>query len=299
MATMKWGMVYSLQNDDFGDELRSFGQWMVGKLTSTVEKLHMHMKFSPEPAFAIHCPLAQKERLFQTYHDISEQFGDVLYIVHVFAEKNSPEFTWVRNELSSRYALIVQGVLLQNALRRFAPAEDSEPDEENLTAIFNNMSQWICRRLAQVTCFKRQENAYKLVIKSSHDGDEDGLSDSSSQSSPAQRKQQEDSQHNERLVKVSGFPSIYTAFQLASLFSDGFQPLDVTIISAEGGRETSEEVGTCHAVVEFKNKCHAYQVVTLYNGRLIEAHGEDEEDYTLKAESCSTDIQRAIAEMSA
>jgi len=94
---------------------RNFGQWMVGKLTSCVEKLHLHMRFSAEPAFTIYCPLSQKERLFQTYQDISAKFGDVLYIVHVFAEKNSPEFTWVRNELSTRYALIGKLVRLDKS----------------------------------------------------------------------------------------------------------------------------------------------------------------------------------------
>lgn len=84
-----------------------------------------------------------------TYERISRKYADVIYVIHILPVKNSLEFKMLK-ELTINYALVGQGVLLEKALTKF-----DEADDLLLRAIFNNMNQYLSRRLSQIICYRR------------------------------------------------------------------------------------------------------------------------------------------------
>jgi hypothetical protein len=131
----------------------------------------------------------------------------------------------------------------------------------------------------------RPENTYKLIIVHSQKPKGDAAVETLNSNAEGGEEEEGDGK-DECRVKVSGFPLHYNDLQLVSLFCDGFQPLRVELTSSEDGN------GSSQAIIEFKNRFHAIQVIMLYHGNSFESFGgEPVEDFTLHVASCSSTVQ--------
>lgn len=94
----------------------------------------------------MHCEPGSRASIYELYETIHKKYSDVIYIIHILPEKNSLEFKLFKN-LTINYALIGQGILIDKALSNF---EDCD-----LNTVYENMNQYISRRISQIICYKR------------------------------------------------------------------------------------------------------------------------------------------------
>jgi hypothetical protein len=80
------------------------------------------------------------------YEELCHSYPSVSFILHILPRKGSPEFEKMKT-LTCRLAIIGQGVLLENALSKFAGADEA--------AVFQNVNQYIARRFSQIVDYKQ------------------------------------------------------------------------------------------------------------------------------------------------
>ncbi|VDM37245.1 unnamed protein product [Toxocara canis] len=186
--------------------------------------------------------LAAADQLIQ-YH------AKVLLVVHILPERDANEYQWMKS-FCERYGLIRQGILLQNALSRFAGAD--------WEVIVENVLRWIMRRLHEiVVATHREQSSLTLrigpeTIPQKYDlkmnGVEKAIQQVLSERVPVERKV------SVSTVRIEGFPSTMNQFQLATVFAD-------FIVKSVELSETHD----C-AMIEFATKFQAAQAAMLFNG---------------------------------
>ncbi|CAJ0560536.1 unnamed protein product, partial [Mesorhabditis spiculigera] len=83
-----------------------------------------------------YAPVNDGVRVAEIYEDIFEKHPSVSLVIHILPFKDSIEYKWMKT-LTARYGLIRQGILLENALNKFA-----DLDRE---MVLGNVAQWIGR----------------------------------------------------------------------------------------------------------------------------------------------------------
>ncbi|KAE9416406.1 hypothetical protein Angca_000438, partial [Angiostrongylus cantonensis] len=94
------------------------------------------------------------------------KFPAVMLVLHILPEKDSPEHGWMRT-LSSVHGFIRQGVLLDNALDRFAAVTKNVSDPYT---VYRNVAQWIARATNRI-CLEKNPSfkPYDLRVGSGKD----------------------------------------------------------------------------------------------------------------------------------
>ncbi|KAI1730819.1 hypothetical protein Ddc_03536 [Ditylenchus destructor] len=298
MAAMQWGMICSTPDYTSFSDLEEFGEWMVKELQSHGETLYISHRFARSARFVLHCKPGDRQAIMDTYERISREYADVIYVIHILPVKNSLEFKMLK-ELTINYALVGQGVLLEKALTKF-----DEADDLLLSAIFNNMNQYISRRLSQIICYRRSENSYNMVINGGNlnrhklkyaypdisdvsSTVEKVLHSSGINLHPASEDNAVTNGSSDidlsSAVVVEGLPHNFNEFQIASIFSKYFRPTSV-LCTYPGA-----------ALVSFSNKYHAAQVVMKLDKIIID--DDKDEQLSLKVTSACPSIQERLNRM--
>jgi len=239
-------MICSVKNESILPEMEDFGQWMVSMLSSYGAKIHLIHGFKQKASFNFHCTPGATEEVTQCYSKINHDFPEVLYLIHILPEPNSAEF-YLMKTLSTKYALIGQGVQLASALSKFSHCNGE-------LEVMNNMNQWILRRLAELVSRHKTEY-FRLTVNGHNPLPPMKCNDNFDSTVEAVLHSVilvRDPEALEKIVLVSGFPVNFNKFQIASLFSN-FRPTNVL-------RAAGDE-----AIVEFTNKFHAAQAIFHYN----------------------------------
>jgi len=274
MPNIKWGIICSVENDPFLlEELRKFGLWLVEKLTVYGSRLSLCRKFDSEPEFLFYSEPGDISSVTGAYLNINEQFPAVIFVLHILPARDSKEYQLMK-DLTLNYALIGQGVLLENAKERFA---DSGP----LEGVMDQMNQWISRRMAQIIS-RQKENNFTLCVRGMDftqpviDLQQDFCS--SVEAVLHSTLEVDNPEILETIVIVDGFPLYFNKYQIASLFSD-FRPKNVL-------RATGDQ-----AIVDFANKFHAAQVIQIYK-KGVEIYDSGGFTLTVRPMTLSSHLQK-------
>jgi hypothetical protein len=130
---------------------REFGKWFTTNVRKYGIQINQLYNFTQEPFYVNRLEPCQKgsnetSSMDTMYENISKKYPNVSFVIHILPHKNSVEFEKMK-QLTCRFSLIGQGILLENALSRFSGAEEA--------SVFNNVNQYIARRFAQIVDFKQ------------------------------------------------------------------------------------------------------------------------------------------------
>uniref|UniRef100_A0A915DEQ8 RRM domain-containing protein n=1 Tax=Ditylenchus dipsaci TaxID=166011 RepID=A0A915DEQ8_9BILA len=290
---MQWGVVCSVPDPSILDQLEDFGHWLVDGLELEAQQNRLAHQFESNASFVWHCSPGDRQKVVSVYEKVCREHPGVFYVIHILPKKNSIEFVLLK-ELTVNYAIIGQGVLVETALSKFGDCA------ANLSDVFQNMNQYIARRLSQICCYRREENTYKLLIngtnpegiltttKDQNNTDVSGAVEMVLHSVGLHGPEDDSKENleynkNGGTVQIQGFPTCFNKFQVAALVSECFRPLSVLCI--QPGK----------ALVHFANQFHAAQVMLLNNGKIIENEGED---FIVTVKSVCPTVQKKVDEVS-
>ncbi|KAI6241202.1 hypothetical protein M3Y99_00343800 [Aphelenchoides fujianensis] len=241
MAEICWGMVCpATADEETTSKLREFGQWFTTKVHEYGLKQNQLYNFAEEPVFVAHLKGVEEEAadgLPGVYEELSAKNPHVSFVLHILPHKHSREFDKLK-EVTSRLSLIGQGVLLENALAKFAAADEA--------AVFRNINQYIARRFAQIVDMRPDHRKTFLVVKQSvmpmkdrnalsyHAEDVHSTVCSVLHGERVLRmaKTQHESKGFRQTAMVCGLPEHYTRFQIANMFAP--QPVASVLITSRG-----------------------------------------------------------------
>ncbi|GMR54101.1 hypothetical protein PMAYCL1PPCAC_24296, partial [Pristionchus mayeri] len=243
---MKWAIVASIPDLAVLPSIQSFGSWLAGELTKEGRKIGTQLILEDSPSIVLNVLPGDIGGNCSAYEKIHNEMPGVQLVVHVLPHENSEEYNWMKS-LSSRYGMIRQGILLENALTHFESTEKTE--------VLRNIIQWIARRSAELARGKAGlEKPFDLRV-----GPDDSIvKPSKGMVNDAMVKSVVngvlhgcDAVDADSCVRVSKLPMGIGEYAVASIFRD---------LSVCGVSIHSDE-----AVVTLKNKFHAHQAASLYN----------------------------------
>ncbi|KAK6725558.1 hypothetical protein RB195_004088 [Necator americanus] len=272
---MRWALVCSVPDPSTVDYLSKFSSWFLTEVTKVAGKLNIYARFEDRPKVAMHVPVGDFEACAVAYERIRRNWPAVMFVLHILPEKNASEYEWMRS-LSAAHGFVRQGVLLENALDKFASVAQ-QGDE--LFSVFSNVAQWVSRATSKLCLDKDPVNRpYDLrvgsgvAIPGNVKIDQDAVQTAvntvlcgSQRMLPLHRE--------ESAVLVSGFPSSLNEFGVAQLFP-GMKVTGVTIAQDK-------------ATVTFATKFLAYQACELDSKKLDRYH-------TLHVQALSDEVQEQL-----
>ncbi|GMT28942.1 hypothetical protein PFISCL1PPCAC_20239, partial [Pristionchus fissidentatus] len=243
---MKWAIVASISDLALLPNIKSFGSWLAGEITSEARKLGTQLTLDTTPSLVATVLPSDLGGNCSAYEKIHKETPSVQLVVHILPHESSEEYNWMKS-LAARYGLVRQGILLDNALTHF--------DNTDKLQVLRNIIQWIARRSAELARGKAghekpfdlrvglDDSLVKLakgmvneaIVKSAVNGVLHGTDTGDSESS----------------VRVAGLPHGMGEYAVAGIFRD----LSVCAVSMQADE----------AIVTLKNKFHAHQAATLYN----------------------------------
>ncbi|KAK6045012.1 hypothetical protein COOONC_17483 [Cooperia oncophora] len=227
------------------------------------------------PKVVQHVPVGDYDACATAYENIRKNWPAVMFVLHILPEKNAREYEWMRT-LSSIHGFVRQGVLLENALDRFASVAKlgNDPSE-----VFANVAQWIARATSKLCLDKDpmykpydlrvgSRNAMSLNVKIDQDAMQTAVNTVLSGSPDLLPLHREES-----AVHVTGFPSSLNEFGVAQLF--------------HGLKVTGVVLNADRATVTFATKFLAYQACSLHGKKLDRFH-------TLRVEPISPEVKEQL-----
>ncbi|EYB94983.1 hypothetical protein Y032_0165g45 [Ancylostoma ceylanicum] len=257
------------------DYLSDFSSWFLSEVTKVAAKLNIYARFEERAKVAMHVPVGNFDACAVAYEKIRKNWPAVMFILHILPEKNAPEYEWMRS-LSAAHGFVRQGVLLENALDKFASVSQQG---NNLYTVFSNVAQWVARATSKLCLDKDPANKpYDLrigsgvVMPGNTKIDQDAIQTAvntvlsrSAHMLPLHRE--------ESAVQITGFPTSLNEFGLAQLFPG----LKVTGVIISQGKAT----------VTFATKFLAYEACQLSSKKLDPYH-------TLHVESLSPEVKEQL-----
>ncbi|VDN40621.1 unnamed protein product [Gongylonema pulchrum] len=245
-----WVLVCSVPDKTIVPELRDFAIWLTGVLQEQAASHGFTHYFDEEPKRVLYTTPGNEVEVRCAYSTIHRELPGVMVVFHILPEPDSLEYKLMK-ELAAKYDLIRQGILLTNAVSRFAGCR--------MRDVVGNILQWFSRCLSRLILASDlypakftmkvgngprgitiippgSADATYAVNKVLHGKDDEKIRCSNAVS----------------LVHVYGFPNNYSKEQLVKLFGK-LRITNVTMNMDPG------------AVVEFANKFHAAQAVLQYN----------------------------------
>ncbi|WKX88086.1 hypothetical protein Q1695_008031 [Nippostrongylus brasiliensis] len=275
---MKWALVCSVEDENIVDKLSEFSSWFLGEVTRVAAKVNIYTTFEERPKAALRVPVGDYDACVEAYETIRRNWPSVTVVIHILPAKNSSEYEWMR-ALSSVHGFVRQGVLLENALDRFASVSKPGGDP---TQVFLNVAQWMARASSKL-CLEKDPAGKPIDICVAEDGsklplnwkiDQDVMNTAVNTvlsgplgALPLYRE--------ESAVYVTGYPSYLNEFGIAQLFHG----LKVTGVAIKSGRAT----------VTFATKFLAYQACLSDGKQLDRVH-------TLRVEPVSHEVKEQLAE---
>ncbi|RCN44224.1 hypothetical protein ANCCAN_09807 [Ancylostoma caninum] len=116
---MRWAVVCSVPDATMVDHLSDFSSWFLSEVTKVAAKLNIYARFEKSAKVAMHVPVGNFDACAIAYEKIRKNWPAVMFILHILPEKNASEYEWMRS-LSAAHGFVRQGVLLENALDKFA-----------------------------------------------------------------------------------------------------------------------------------------------------------------------------------
>uniref|UniRef100_A0A0K0DLI9 AAA_11 domain-containing protein n=1 Tax=Angiostrongylus cantonensis TaxID=6313 RepID=A0A0K0DLI9_ANGCA len=236
---MRWALVCSVHDDSpsFLNTLSDFASWFLSEVSEAARKMNIYEKFEG------------REKMLK--------FPAVMLVLHILPEKDSPEHGWMRT-LSSVHGFIRQGVLLDNALDRFAAVTKNVSDPYTVYRSFKPYDLRVGSGKDMPTNMKVDQDTVQTVVRTVLAG----------QRNPPLLHR------SESAVLVSGFPSSLNEFGIAQLF--------------HGLKVTAVSLGGDSAVVTFATKFLALQACALHSKQLDRLH-------TLRVEPLLLEVQEQLA----
>ncbi|CAI4228530.1 unnamed protein product [Auanema sp. JU1783] len=249
----KYALFCSVPNADVLPKLSEFSTWFLQSLSKEATTIGLYYDFESNPTTIVQIKPGDLEGCAAAYEALNKENPSVQLVLHILPGAYSDEYDWMKS-LATRFGLVRQGVLFENALNRFATMKHDE--------VFKNVAQWISRSLyklcnsrnigdraidirvgtskvlANVKAYNPQliQSAVSLVLH----GTEPSVC------------------REESAVSVEGFSSALNEYGVSQLFDN----LCVTGVSLTPNG----------AVVTFVNKFHAYQACSLNNTFLDRVH---------------------------
>ncbi|VDN36693.1 unnamed protein product [Cylicostephanus goldi] len=124
---MRWALVCSVPDATQVDYLSTFSSWFLAEVTKVAAKLNIYARFEERPKVAMHVPVGDFDACAAAYEKIRLNWPSVMFVLHILPEKNSPEYEWMRS-LSTAHGFVRQGVLLENAMDKFASVAQKGDD---------------------------------------------------------------------------------------------------------------------------------------------------------------------------
>ncbi|GMT02667.1 hypothetical protein PENTCL1PPCAC_24841, partial [Pristionchus entomophagus] len=249
---MKWAIVASISDLALLPSVKSFGTWLAAEVTKEASKIGTQLILESSPSLVLNVPPADLEGNCVAYERIHKETPGAQLVVHILPHQSSDEYEWMK-ALASRYGLIRQGVLLENALSHFQSTEKLQ--------VLRNIIQWISRRSAELARGKAgHEKPFDLRV-----GTDDvvvkpakGMVDETIlKAVVAGVLHGTDGGDGESSVHVSGLPMGTGEYEVARIFRD------LTVRSVG--------INAREAVVNLKNKFHAHQA-SLYNNHQMDRY---------------------------
>ncbi|VDO61821.1 unnamed protein product [Heligmosomoides polygyrus] len=143
---MRWAVVCSVHDESLVNTLSEFSSWFLEQVTKVASRMNIYARFEERPKAVMHAAVGDYDACASAYESIRKNWPAVMFVLHVLPEKNAREYDWMRT-LSSIHGFVRQGVLLENALDRFAEVirNGSDPDE-----VFKNVAQWVARATSKL-----------------------------------------------------------------------------------------------------------------------------------------------------
>lgn len=272
---MRWAVVCSVHDESLVNTLSEFSSWFLEQVTKVASRMNIYARFEERPKAVMHAAVGDYDACASAYESIRKNWPAVMFVLHVLPEKNAREYDWMRT-LSSIHGFVRQGVLLENALDRFAEVirNGSDPDE-----VFKNVAQWVARATSKLCLDK--DPMYKpydlrvglgpiMPINTKMDQDAIQTAVNTVLSGP---RELPPLHREESAVHVTGFPSSLNEYGVAQLFN--------------GLKVTGVVIGMDRATVTFATKFLAYQACSINGKKLDRVH-------TLHVEPVSREIREQL-----
>ncbi|XGW22009.1 hypothetical protein V3C99_004738 [Haemonchus contortus] len=272
---MRWAVVCSIPDERLINTLSEFSSWFLDKVTCVASRMNIYARFEERPKVVQHVPVGDYNACATAYENIRKNWPAVMFVLHILPEKNACEYEWMRT-LSSIHGFVRQGVLLDNALDRFASVAKlgNDPNE-----VFANVAQWIARATSKLCLDKdpmykpydlRVGSGKAMPINAKIDQDAmqtavNTVLSGSPDLLPLHRE--------ESAVQVTGYPSSLNEFGVAQLF--------------HGLKVTGVVLNSDRATITFATKFLAYQACFLNGKKLDRFH-------TLHVEPISQEVKEQI-----
>ncbi|KAJ1361454.1 hypothetical protein KIN20_020707 [Parelaphostrongylus tenuis] len=116
---MRWALVCSVPDQSLLNTLSDFASWFLSEVSKVAMKMSIYQRFETRAQAVLHVPVGDFDACAKAYENIRKNWPAVMLALHILPTKNSAEYDWMRI-LCEVHGFIRQGVLLENALDRFA-----------------------------------------------------------------------------------------------------------------------------------------------------------------------------------
>ncbi|KAM3724618.1 Protein pid-3 [Dirofilaria immitis] len=251
-----WALICSVSDKNSIPQLLEFTLWLTSSLQDKAVQYGCRHRFDKEPKIVFHIIPGNEAKIRKAYNTIHRDHPEVIIVFHILPAPNSTEYKLMK-ELSDKYDLIRQGVLLEKAISYFEAC--------NIEEVLGNILQWFSRCTSRfVALEKKASTKFSLQIGEKGEHSTNIVSFSMNNVTAAVLRVLHDKNevpqnvNVKAMVEVSGYPSNFNEFEIANIFNS-FRVIKVTKSLING------------ATVEFMNEIHAAQAAVEYDQKWIDS----------------------------
>ncbi|CAI5438838.1 unnamed protein product [Caenorhabditis angaria] len=272
----KWVFVISVQelDDSKREELKEFSTWFMQTFKKEGALSGHIFNYDDSPIATFETEVNNFDSCTDVYQKIQNNHPQVVLVVHILPQVQSSEYEWMKI-LAQRYGLMRQGILYENAVKRFEGLDLSASN------IFRKMCQWNYR--SSLAMLRGEGNACGLLIGKSNTPTLEKVLYNTDDIRIAVNKvlhKEEEPKGNEseNYIRVCGYPEMLNSFGIAQILAP-FRVLDISQIKAN------------EAIVLVENKFQAYQACRDLNGKVLSRNN------TLKVSPLGTNVTTKLTNL--